>query len=43
MFDPNGILTHKENTSGNVRKNIRGIWLEKHYIFLSQEEEYHLR
>lgn len=43
MFDPNGILIHKENTNSNVRKNIRGIWLEKHYFFLSQEEEYQLR
>ena len=43
MFDPNGILIAKDNTNRLVRKDIRALWLEKHYFILSQDDEYHVR
>ena len=43
MFDPNGILIAKNNTSGRVRRSIAGRWLDKHYFILPQAEEYEVR
>lgn len=43
LFDQNGILLRKDNTQAKVRKSIRGVWLEKHYLIMAQEEEYAIR
>ena len=43
MFDPNGILIAKDNTNSLSRKEIRALWLEKHYLILNQEDEYQVR
>ena len=43
IFDQNGIMIQKTNTRENVRRSIRGTWLEKHYKILEQEEELDIR
>jgi len=43
MFDPNGILIAKDNTNRLARKDIRALWLEKHYLILPQDDEYQIR
>ena len=43
LFDPKGLLLHKNNTRAAVCRTIRGSALEKHYTFLEQAEEYAMR